>query len=176
MSYRSVIAAFAAFALGAGCTPQVRFDVPVDGEAKIAGAGGGILDGVLSSIGFEGFNNLDFDTTSEFKNNDTSREHVASATLKSLAISIVSPAGANFDWLDQITFTVAADGEDTVEVASAAVENGVSSFACDLSDVELAPYVRKETMSIRTQADARNPPQDTTIKVELVFAVVADVI
>lgn len=165
------------FVLAAGaCAPTVSFDVPVDGEATVAGAGGGIIDDVLGSIGFDGFNNLDFDNTSEFQNNDVSREHVSSARIKSLHIAVVDPADANFDWIDEITFTVSAENEDTVQVASKIVPDGVGEFDCDLDDVELAPYVRQESVQIRTQADARNPPQDTTIRVEIVFGVTADVL
>lgn len=163
-------------AVFAGCTPTVSFQVPVSGEARIPGATGGLLDQVLGSFGFDGLDNLDFDTTQEFENNRVSREHVSSATLSSLKLSIASPANADFDWLDSITFTVAAENLDAVRVAKKSVNNGVSEFDCDIDDEELAEYVREKSFSIRTQADANSPPEDTTITIDLVFDVVAEVL
>ncbi len=164
-------------AVTAGCGgPSVSFEVPVSGEARIPGASGGVLDQVLGSFGFDNLNNIDFDSTQEFENNEVTRDHVSSAKLSSLTLTVTDPAGADFDWLDSITFTVAADDIDAVQVASKDVANGVSEFDCDLDGVELAPYVREQSFSIRTKADANNPPEDTTITIDLVFDVVADVL
>ena len=177
ITLRPLLALPFAVALGAGCGgPTVSFDVPVSGEARIPGATGGVLDQVLGSIGFDDLDNLDFDNTQEFENNEVSRDHVSSAKLSSLTLSIADPAGADFDWLDSITFTVSADNLEPVRVAQKEVADGVSTFDCDLDNVELAPFVREESFSIRTQADANNPPEDTTITIDLVFAVVADVL
>jgi len=162
--------------LGSGCgTPSVSFDVPINAEAEIDGGGGGILDPLLGAFGFDGFNNLNLETTKEFENNDVRREQVTSARIKSLNLTIVSPQGANFDFLDEISFSVAAEGEDKALVASKTIDNGLTAVALDLEDVQLAPFVQKSSFAITTQADGNQPPNDTTIQVDLVFGVTAEV-
>jgi uncharacterized glyoxalase superfamily protein PhnB len=164
----------AVVAAASGCgTPVVAFDVPITAETTVPG--GGVLEQVLAVFGFEELANVDLADTREFDNNNVQREQVTSARLTSLNLTIVSPQGANFDWLDELTFIVAADDEDEADVASKSVDNGVAAFACDLADVELAPYVRASSFALTTEIDARRPPQDTTIRVDMNFAIAATV-
>ncbi len=169
----ATVAAAALATLGTACGPPlVTFDVPVTAETTIQQ--GTLIEDVLGVFGFEDFAAIDLADTREFKNSDIRREQVTSARLTTLNLSISSPQGANFDWLNSLSFSVAADGQDDVEVASKDIADGQSSFACDIEDVDLAAYVREERMAITTEANARKPPQDTTVRVDLNFVISAE--
>ncbi len=155
-------------------TPVVSFDVPISAEATFER--GNVLEQLLEVFGFEDFANVDLESTREFDNNDVRREQVQSARLTSLNMSIVSPAGANFDWIDELSFFVEASGEAKARAASKTVQDGQAAFACDLDDLELAPYVRASSFAITTEANARRPPQDTTVKVDLQFRISATIL
>jgi hypothetical protein len=157
---------------GSGCVPVVAFEVPLSAETTVDG--GGLLEQFIEVFGFGDLANVDFSTTDEFENNDVRSEQVTSARLTALNLSIAAPQGADFDWLDEITFSVETDGEPEVEVASGAIADDAVAAALDLEDVELAPYVRAPGFSITTDVNARRPPQDTTVRVDLVFAIAAE--
>ncbi len=168
-------AAIAVVVAASACgTPIVSFEVPVNAETTIAS--GGLIEQILANFGFADFANVDLADTREFDNNNVQREQVTSARLTSLTLSIQSPQGANFDWLDELSFSVEAEGESTVEVANKTVADGQAAFACDLESVELAPYVRASSFAITTEANARRPPQDTTVRVDLTFAIAAEIL
>jgi hypothetical protein len=157
---------------GVGCVPVVAFDVPLSAETTVEG--GGLIEQFLDAFGFGDFANIDVSTTDEFENNDVRREQVTSAKLTALSLTIAAPQGADFDWLDEIAFSVEADGEPDVEVASGVVADDTVAATLDLEDVELAPYVRAPAFAITTDVTARRPPQDTTVRVDLVFSIAAE--
>lgn len=170
----TVVVAFVAVSAVGCSTPTIDFDVPISAETSLEGAG--LLDQILSNFGFADFANVDLEASQEFENNDVRREQVVDARMTFLNLTIKSPQGANFDWLDSVAFSVAAEGEDTVEVASATVDDGNTTVACDVNDVDLSPFVRASKMEITTEADARSPPNDTTITVDLNFKIKAEVL
>ncbi len=159
--------------LGTACgPPQVTFDVPVTAETTVEGAG--LIDDVLGAFGFEDFGAIDLEETQEFQNQDVRREQVTSARLTTLNLTIVSPQGANFDWLNSLSFSVGADGLDKIELASKDIDDGQSAVALELVDVDISAYVRGERMAITTAANARKPPDDTTVQVDLNFKISAE--
>jgi hypothetical protein len=155
-----------------GCVPVVAFNVPLSAETTVEG--GGVLEQFLDALGFGDLASVDFSSTDEFENNDVRREQVTSARLTALTLTIASPQGADFDWLDAIAFSVETDGEPKVEVASGRVADDAVAATLELEDVELAPYVRAPAFAITTDVTARRPPQDTTVRVDLVFAIAAE--
>jgi hypothetical protein len=157
---------------GVGCVPVVAFDVPLSAETTVEG--GGVIEQFLDAFGFGDLANIDFSTTDEFENNDVRRDQVTSARLTALTLTIAAPQGADFGWLDEIAFSVEADGEPEVEVASASIADDAVAASLDLEDIELAPYVRAPAFTITTDVTARRPPQDTTVRVDLVFAIAAE--
>lgn len=160
-------------AVGCG-PPTITFDVPISAETTVQT--GGLIDQLLDQFGFADFANIDLEGTQEFKNEDVRREQVVNARLEFLNLTIKDPQGANFDWLDALSFSVAADGQETAEVASATIDNGKAAVSCDVEDIDLSPFVREETMEITTEATARHPPQDTTVQVDLNFIITAEVL
>ncbi|MDP2340540.1 MAG: hypothetical protein Q8O67_06265 [Deltaproteobacteria bacterium] len=158
-----------------GCDPPtITFDVPITADAVVAE--GGLIGQILGNFGFGELADIDLEGTSEFENEDVRREQVVAASMTQLNLTIKAPQGANFDWLDSVTFSVAADGEETERVASKTVDNGQSAIACDRDDVDLSPYIRAASMAITTEADAIHPPQDTTVTIDLNFSVTAEIL
>ena len=170
-----VVAAFASAVVAVGCgPPTVTFDVPISAEAVVQE--GNIIDQILGDFGFSELADINLEGTSEFENQDVRREQVVSARLTALNLTIKAPDGANFDWLDSVSFSVAADGESTERVASKTVDNGQVAIACDRDDVDLGPFIRSPRMSITTEADAIHPPQDTTVQIDLNFSITAEIL
>jgi len=155
-----------------GCVPIVAFDVPLSAETTVEG--GGVIEQFLDAFGFGDFANVELSSTDEFENNDVRREQVTSARLTALTLTIAAPQGADFDWLDEIAFSVSSDDQPTVEVASGSIADDAVAATLDLEDVELAPWVRAPSFAITTDVTARRPPQDTTVRVDLVFAIAAE--
>jgi len=153
------------------CNPSITFDVDIAGSGTIKA--GGLLDKLLEDFGLGEFQNVDFSTTQEFKNNDVRREHVTKASLVSLQFKIESPADQNFDFLEKVEFYVEAPGLDKVLVASKTVPKGSKEFSFDVNAVDLGPYIRKERVSFTTEATGRNPTEDTKIQVSAKFSVTA---
>jgi hypothetical protein len=160
-------------AIGCG-PPTVTFDVPISAEAVVAE--GNLIDQILGDFGFNELADIDVEGTSEFQNEDVRREQVVAASLTSLNLTITAPQGANFDWLDSVSFSVAADGESTERVASKTIDNGQSAISCDRDEVDLSPFIRSPSMAITTEADAIHPPQDTTVTIDLNFSITAEIL
>ena len=156
------------------CVPAVEFDVPVSADTSVQA--GGVLEQVLDAFGFNAFTSMDISQSSQFSANDTRKDQVTSTKLTKLTLTIKDPANANFDWLHTIAFEAEAQGQAKSEVAHKDVPTGVSTFDCDIDGVDLAPYVKADTMSITTTANAQHPPSDTTVHADATFHVVADVV
>lgn len=156
------------------CNPTVEFDVPVSGDTTVPA--GTVLEQVLDQFGFNAFTSMDISQSDQFKVNDVRKDQVTSTKLTKLTMTIKAPAGGNFDWLHKIQFEAAAANVSTQEVAHHDVPTGVSTFNCDLDGVDLAPYVKADSMSITTNANAQHPDSDTTVHVDASFHVTAQVL
>lgn len=154
--------------------PEVSFDVTVDGETTVEQ--GTLLEQLLAQFGFESLVTMDLSDSREFANNDVRKDQVTSTTLTQLRLEVTAPDGATIDFIESISFSAEAPGVATAVVASKQVEAGSTAFDCDLADVELAPYVRAESMSLTTDVTGRRPDVDTTVKASATFAVTAKVV
>lgn len=164
MSMKSLLlsVAFAVPMLTSGCAPDVTFSVPIEGETVVEGAGlvGELLDAFPD---FGGFNSFDISTAEEFENNNAQKENVKTARLTSFTLEATAPADATLDFLDSIAFFVSAADLDEVQIASAEIEDGDTLVELDLDDVDLAPYVRADSMTFTTEISGRQPADDTTV-------------
>ena len=165
----------AVFALvtASACNPTIDFEVPIEGEATIAG--GGLVPGLLGSIGLGDLATLDLSNTQEFENNDVRKEQVVSTRLQRLSLTIVS-GDPDFNFLDSLSFSVQAPDLAKQRVASKLVPNDVVAFDLDRDDIDIAPYVRADSISLTSDINGSQPATDTRIKIQLVFAVKAEVI
>lgn len=157
-----------------GCNPTVNFTVPFEGEATIAG--GGLVPGLLDVFGIGDLAQPDFSNTQEFENNDVRKEQVVSTRLQKLTLTIVE-GDADFDFLDSLSFSVEAPDLAKERVASMdAVPEGVTTFDLDLDDLDIAAYVRADSLSLTSDIDGSQPSEDTRIRIELLFDVTAEVL
>jgi hypothetical protein len=151
------------------CHPS--FNVTVTGSSTIPASA--LPLGGLLPVDFGQFTALNLSSTEEFKNQGVSKDEIQSVKLTSVTLSVTSPSGGNFDFINSIAFAVSADGQATQQVASKdSIPAGSTHLSLDLAGVELAPYVAAPSMSVTTSAMGMSPPQDTTVEATLVFNVV----
>ena len=166
----ALVLALAACVSSAGCSRlPVTFDVSTRGQTVIPK--GTPVEQLVGTLGFGQFANLDLSESQEFKSNDVQKRHIDRARVKSLDLRIVNPQTQDFDFIEQITFYVEAPGLERKRIARKQVPRDARAFACELDDVELAPYVRAPQMTITTAVRGRRPENDTTVEARLVIGV-----
>lgn len=160
----------ALFAAGQGCS--LTFDVHASAQTTVMGSS---LPNLPIDFGTLGdFGAFDITQTQDFQNQHISKSQVESVKLTSLTLTITQPPGNNFNFLNSIQFDVGADGQPTATIAQEnPVPTNVSTFACDLDNVQLLPYVAAPTMSITANAAGQLPTDNTTITIDAVFSVTA---
>ncbi len=171
---RLLAAAALSLTVASGCTPEVDFDVTIEGDATVQQ--GSLVETLLAQFGFESLVTFDLSESQAWQNNDIRKDQVTSTTLRQLRLSAAAPDGATLDFIDHIQFTAEAPNVEAAVVAAKDVAQGATEFDCDLLGVELAPYVRAETMTLSTDVSGRRPDVDTTVHVAATFHVVAKVI
>lgn len=116
---------------------------------------------------------------SEFENNDTRKDLIESIKLKTLTLNLRTPASGDFDFLNEITIFIKADGlpEQVIASASDIPENGQRSLEIETENVELKEYIKKERYSLRvvTTTD-RVISEDHQIDIRTVFRVDAKIL
>jgi hypothetical protein len=153
-----------------GCSHlPVTFDVRTQSRTTIEK--GTAVEQLVGSLGFGQFTNLDLAQSQEFRSNNVQKRHVASAKLKALTLSITAPQGQNFDFLESLTFFIESPGMPRRRLAHQAIPRGATRLTFEPEDVELAPYVRADTMTITTEVRGRRPDRDTEVQCSLVLTV-----
>lgn len=148
--------------------------VTAEGQATIPEATP--IEELLGSLSFAGFGSFDITQTQEFQNQGYSRDQIDSVKVRSFTLSINSPEGANFDFLDSIVFFAESEGLPRVEIASLdPVPEGAAELNLNINDVELADYAAAESMSITTEASGMRPPEETTVDAVVKLGVDVDV-
>lgn len=113
----------------------------------------------------------------KFETEGTRTDLVKEISLKSASLQIISPTGKTFSFLKDIEVFINADGLAEMLLASRTnIDNNVgSSLPLDTITDFLDPYVKQEAFSLRTRVVTDEALlQDVTIRVDLVFQVVAD--
>jgi len=148
-------------AFWAACENLDNFDVDVDAQATIPP--GTIIDELIDKLDFNDLQSIDL--TQELKNQGVTKDDVDSVHLTRFELSIVGPAGANFDFLDAISFYVETDGEPRLLVAKLdPVPTGATKIALEAqADAELVPYVVAPKMRMVGEVKGKRPSQETTV-------------
>ncbi len=179
-----IIFLFATTACGA---PLPSFDVHASSKTTLPhqscptcalGAALPALSGPFGALG-----NFDLSQTQDFKNQGVPKDHITSVKLSALTLTASPTDGAcspaDFSFLSGLEFHVAmSDGSQDQRLAHIEGANGAAlsgtSLGLQVDDVELAPYVKSDTMKITTKATGHPPEHcDTDITGALTFHVKA---
>lgn len=136
---------------------------------------------VRSTVGI----NLPFDVNTppvetnsqaRFENNNTRSNLVESVNLKSLIIELTSPQGADFSFLEDITFYIDADGQNEIQIAikdPIPTDQG-NTISLDVSNENLRDYITKNAFDLRIKVTIDEAIlQDHSFEVVTVFDVKA---
>lgn len=94
---------------------------------------------------------IETNTTDVFKNNSTNLDNISGATFNNLTISIVSPAGENFSFVNEVKVYIKGNGMSEELVASKSnIDQAATSVDMDVEDVNLAEHVKSGAFTLRT--------------------------
>ena len=119
--------------------------------------------------GVNGFNNIDFTQSQEFKDQKVARDHIQSIKADFVRLKITSPISQDYGFLDSLAFYAETSGQPDLLIAQ---KDGISKLGLtspnptlelDIPDAELLPYVTAPSMSITVKGQGRAPPQDVTL-------------
>lgn len=149
----------------------INFKIKHETSFTIPGQNSGIGD--LLSIP-----RTEIKTSSEqtFKNNNTRAELVEEVTLDELILSITAPENENFDFLNEISIFITAEGEQEILLASKVKipEDGSRTISLETSQANLKPFLVKENYTIRTVAKTDKVVDNAVdVKINMSFQVKA---
>jgi hypothetical protein len=169
---------FVCLVLLVGCTAcgPITFTTTLAGQGTVGGSPLGALLGAFPSIG--ALTNIDFAQNQDFQNNQVTRDMVRRVTVTAMSARIVTPASADFSFLESLEFAAKAAGREAVfarqpNVARVASAPPNSTVAFELVELDLAPFVREPSTTLAMSGRGRQPPQDTTLEVQVTLRVEA---
>jgi hypothetical protein len=151
----------------AGCG-LIKFDVDQNiPEQTIPGSPlGAVLPAMLFSVP------LQVDIDSGLKAHGAGA--ASGAYVKTVTLTITAPPGETFSFLDSISLSIAAPGQQEVEIAAlSSVPAAPTITLAPTGRVNLLPYIKGGSATITTRATGRVPTQDlkfngkVTITVEI---------
>ncbi|MDF2450143.1 MAG: hypothetical protein K0R26_2647 [Bacteroidota bacterium] len=116
------------------------------------------------------------DTKDDYKNEGTTSKLIERVTLTDLTLTIQSPPGGNFDFLNSIEIFLASPNNSEVMVASKyhIPETGLSSLSLDVKGTDLKNYMQDNSFSLRLKITTdRTLSNDLTIRADETFRVKA---
>ena len=118
------------------------------------------------------------DANSKFDSNNTSADLVDSIRLKSMQLEVERPEDGNFDFLEDLTVFIEAEGQEEVQIASVKeVADGNMVLNMEVSDVELKSYVIQDEFTLRVSTTTdKTIQQDHDVKIKTVFRVDANIL
>lgn len=116
---------------------------------------------------------------SEFESNDTRKDLIESIKLKTLTLTLKSPTDGNFNFINDISIYIKADGLAEQIIASGIdlPENGAQQLTLDIDNIELKEYIKKDayTLRVNTVTDGAIS-RDHDIDIRTVFRVDAKIL
>ena len=164
-------AAVIAAAVLCTCGSLDHFDVHTGASAKIPAAT--ILDELLGSVAFPGFDNLSF--SQQIANQGVTEDQIDSVVVKTFVIHTDPGSGDTLDFLQSASFYAEADGLPKVLVASGSDFAGQTSVDLDLEDEELKPYVVAPSMTLSAEIKGKKPQKETTVTADVTLTVDATI-
>lgn len=115
----------------------------------------------------------------EFENNNTNTDLVESVKLTELILTLQTPASGDFDFLNDISIFIDAEGQEERLIASKIniPEDGARVLELDVEDTELREYIRGESYSLRTETTTdQTIESDHAIEIFTLFRVDAKIL
>ncbi|MFZ5482276.1 MAG: hypothetical protein ACOZNI_36280 [Myxococcota bacterium] len=158
------------FLLIACVSDLLTFDVEQDATTEVEGVGA--IGIVLDALDFTGFGEMDVAVEQELENQGVAEGDVESVRVTTFTLS--TPDGEDLSFIDTFAVNISAPGLDTVQIAHQdEFPEGVTTVEMVIDDVDLAPYVVAESMTVETLADGEAPWDTTTIDAHIVLIVEA---
>lgn len=152
---------------------KVEFDMDFVSQVEVPASSG-------LNLPFDLFTpEVETDSEAKFGVNNTKKELVESVMLTSMNLTITSPSSQRFDFLDEITVYIKADGLDEIQIAYA--ENIPDNIGTELeltvTGNNLKDYIAKDdfTLRVNTITD-KTINEKVKIDVDSKFHVIADVL
>jgi len=117
---------------------------------------------------------VESNTDTEFAGHGTDRDHIEDIKLKTLDLTILSPDGSNFDFLESISLFIKADGLDEIELASRSdIPNGLGTkLSLQTSNSDLQAYLKSPSFTLRVNTVTDELiTEDHDINIYTVFSV-----
>lgn len=117
-------------------------------------------------------------SASTFSGNNTSAGAIEEIKLQQMQLSIVSPAGSNFNFFKSVEVFMQAEGLSEVSVGSETnVADGLTLLGLNTTDANLKDYITKDKFSIRFSTTTDEAiTQDHEINVKTVFFIDAKIL
>ena len=97
--------------------------------------------------------NIESNAESTFEINDTRKDLIERIYLNSLSLTITSPAGEDFSFLESLSIYISADGLDEVVIASKEVPNNAGNIiSLDVSAIDIQAYIKQDQFSLRVNS------------------------
>ena len=114
----------------------------------------------------------------EFESNNTRKENINSIYLKELKLTITSPPGETFSFLNSIEIFISSPqhSEQKVAFKSSIPASAGNQLTCDVVDLDLQEFIKDDrfTLRIKTVTD-ETIPQDVDVEVYTNFFVDAKI-
>ncbi|GAB2962329.1 hypothetical protein GCM10027048_33520 [Hymenobacter coalescens] len=118
------------------------------------------------------------DATEEFRKANTAANLVKDVKLDELTLAIEGPAGANFDFLESVSFYISTDAQGTDKVKMASLTNvprGVTTIRLETNDTKMDKYLKAQTYALTVEPTFRGATtQSTNMRINYKFKVTAD--
>ncbi len=115
----------------------------------------------------------------EFESNNTNKDHIESIYLQDLILSITSPQGETFSFLNSVEIFISSPSmtEKKVAFKNSIPSNVGTELICDLVSLDLQSFVKDDRFTIRIETITDETiPQDVYINVYSNFFVDAKLI
>lgn len=137
-------------------------EIPVRGESTTTVSRGTLLESLVGDLGFGDFLDMDVMASEELANQDVQPGDVREVRLNELELEAV--AGGDLSFLESVAVSVEAPDLAATRVAFVdGFEAGQTLAPFTIDDVDLAPYVVSERMSLTTEVTGHRPEDDTDV-------------
>ena len=154
-------------ALILGCSSEL-LNISLQEEAQAVVPASDPLTGELvdlvGDVGFSGFTDMQISQSEVLQNQGVSPGDITTVFLTEFTIEVVEPQDQDLSFLSSVAVYVEADGLDKQLVAlSDEFPEGESQVSFAIENVDLAPYVVADSMSLTTDVEGSLPSEEVTL-------------